>query len=111
MKKAIVIGATSGIGKSISEILIQNNYTVGITGRRIERLQSMKNKCHQTILEDFNIQNTSNSYFDYYETILNGRKNNSNTFYNPFKESILDLVYFPSYLSLLIRKLKKYAFN
>jgi len=44
MKKAIVIGATSGIGKSISEILIQNNYTVGITGRRIERLQSMKGK-------------------------------------------------------------------
>ena len=44
MKKAIVIGATSGIGKSISEILIQNDYSVGITGRRIEMLLSFKEK-------------------------------------------------------------------
>jgi len=44
MKKAIVIGATSGIGKSISEILIQNGYAVGITGRRLEILKSLKEK-------------------------------------------------------------------
>jgi short-subunit dehydrogenase len=44
MKKAIVIGATSGIGKSITEILIQNNYAVGVTGRRLDRLQSLKEK-------------------------------------------------------------------
>ena len=44
MKKAIVIGATSGIGKSISEILIQHDYSVGITGRRIEMLLSLKEK-------------------------------------------------------------------
>ncbi len=44
MKKAIVIGATSGIGKSIAEILLQNDYTVGVTGRRVEMLQSLKEK-------------------------------------------------------------------
>jgi len=44
MKKAIVIGATSGIGKTITEILIQNSYAVGITGRRLDRLQSLKDK-------------------------------------------------------------------
>ena len=44
MKKAIVIGATSGIGKSIAEILIQDNYVVGVTGRRTELLQSLKEK-------------------------------------------------------------------
>ena len=44
MKKAIVIGATSGIGKSISEILIQNDYSVGVTGRRLEMLKSLKEK-------------------------------------------------------------------
>jgi short-subunit dehydrogenase len=44
MKKAIVIGATSGIGKSISEILIQNNYVVGVSGRRLEMLTSLKEK-------------------------------------------------------------------
>jgi short-subunit dehydrogenase len=44
MKKAIVIGATSGIGKSISEILILNGYAVGVTGRRLEILKSLKEK-------------------------------------------------------------------
>lgn len=44
MKKAIVIGATSGIGKSITEVLIQNDYTVGVTGRRLEMLKSLKEK-------------------------------------------------------------------
>jgi len=44
MKKAIVIGATSGIGKSITEILIQNGYAVGFTGRRVGMLQSLKEK-------------------------------------------------------------------
>jgi len=44
MKKAIVIGATSGIGKSLSEVLIQNGYAVGVTGRRLEILTTLKEK-------------------------------------------------------------------
>ena len=44
MKKAIVIGATSGIGKSLSEILIQNGFVVGVTGRRVEMLAALKEK-------------------------------------------------------------------
>jgi len=44
MKKAIVIGATSGIGKALSEVLIQNGYAVGVTGRRMEILKSLKEK-------------------------------------------------------------------
>ena len=42
MKKAIIIGATSGIGKSLCELLIQQGYVVGITGRRIDLLQSIQ---------------------------------------------------------------------
>ena len=42
MKKAIVIGATSGIGKGISNLLVENLFTVGITGRRTNLLQEMK---------------------------------------------------------------------
>jgi short-subunit dehydrogenase len=49
MKKAIVIGATSGIGKSLSEILIQNGYAVGVTGRRMEILKSLKEKNNDKI--------------------------------------------------------------
>lgn len=42
MKRAIVIGATSGIGKGIATILVENNYKVGITGRRTELLNELK---------------------------------------------------------------------
>ncbi len=52
MKKAIVIGATSGIGKSIAEILIQNGYNVGVTGRRVELLTSLKEKYPNNIFHN-----------------------------------------------------------
>jgi short-subunit dehydrogenase len=42
MKKAIIIGATCGIGKSLAAILVQEGYAVGITGRREEILQSIQ---------------------------------------------------------------------
>ena len=38
MKKAIVIGATSGIGLEVARLLAQQGYMVGIAGRRVERL-------------------------------------------------------------------------
>jgi len=42
MKKAIIIGASSGIGKELALILSRNNYTVGITGRREELLDNIR---------------------------------------------------------------------
>lgn len=44
MKKAIVIGATSGIGKGLSKILLNNGYNVGITGRRTNLLLELKSE-------------------------------------------------------------------
>ena len=44
MKKAIIIGATSGIGKSLAKILADNNYKVGISGRRAELLEELKSQ-------------------------------------------------------------------
>tara|TARA_B110000003_G_scaffold259500_1_gene279567 strand:- start:11077 stop:11799 length:723 start_codon:yes stop_codon:yes gene_type:complete len=44
MKTAIVFGATSGIGKEISETLIKDGYKVAVTGRRLEKLEEMKKK-------------------------------------------------------------------
>ncbi|GAB5564230.1 MAG: SDR family NAD(P)-dependent oxidoreductase [Winogradskyella sp.] len=43
MKKAIVVGASSGIGFELSKILADNNYKVGVVGRRKERLIDLKN--------------------------------------------------------------------
>lgn len=44
MIKAIIIGATSGIGKELANLLVKNGYTVGITGRREELLNAIKNE-------------------------------------------------------------------
>jgi short-subunit dehydrogenase len=42
MKKAIIIGATSGIGRGLAKLLVANDYKVGITGRRTELLEKLK---------------------------------------------------------------------
>ena len=41
MKKAIVIGATSGIGKALAVVLSKEGYGVGITGRRVPLLDEL----------------------------------------------------------------------
>lgn len=43
-KTAIVFGATSGIGKNLTELLVQDNYIVVVTGRRLEKLEEIKAK-------------------------------------------------------------------
>ena len=50
MKNAIVFGATSGIGKSITRILIKEGYKVAITGRRLEKLEELKKEFPDQIL-------------------------------------------------------------
>lgn len=42
MKKAIIIGASSGIGKGLAKLLTENDYKVGITGRKTELLDELK---------------------------------------------------------------------
>jgi short-subunit dehydrogenase len=42
LNSAIIIGATSGIGKGVAKILLENNYKIGITGRRTELLKEIK---------------------------------------------------------------------
>lgn len=42
MKKAIIIGATSGIGRQLAIYLADKNYSVVATGRRKELLESLK---------------------------------------------------------------------
>ena len=45
MKKAIVIGSSSVIGRELSILLSKNGYRVGITGRRENKLEEIqKNK-------------------------------------------------------------------
>jgi short-subunit dehydrogenase len=41
-KNAIIFGATSGIGKELAKLLVNDGYTVLITGRRLEKLKEIK---------------------------------------------------------------------
>ena len=43
-KNAIIFGATSGIGRELAKLLVNDGYNVLITGRRIERLQEIQNE-------------------------------------------------------------------
>lgn len=42
MKKAIIIGATSGIGQEVAKLLIQQGWHIGIAGRREDALRQMQ---------------------------------------------------------------------
>ena len=42
MKKAIVIGATSGIGRALVKVLVENGFMVGATGRRKHLLDTLQ---------------------------------------------------------------------
>ncbi len=44
--KAIIIGATSGIGRELAKEMSNDGYTVGVTGRRTELLESLANELH-----------------------------------------------------------------
>lgn len=43
-KNALIFGATSGIGRELAKLLVNDGYYVLITGRRLERLQEIQNE-------------------------------------------------------------------
>jgi short-subunit dehydrogenase len=76
MKNAIVFGATSGIGRSLTKILLKEGYRVAITGRRLEKLVELKNEYpNQVLVKQNDIQDVKevekvfNEIVDEFETI------------------------------------------
>ncbi len=62
MKRAIVIGATSGIGKRMAEILADDGYRVGITGRRKANLEALQQtKPEAFVIRSFDVQDVETS--------------------------------------------------
>ncbi len=60
MKKAIVIGATSGIGQELAKLLVSNNYRTGIIGRRTDLLNNLKQENPEVyILKTVDIRQTN----------------------------------------------------
>ncbi len=50
MKKAIVIGGTSGIGRALTEILISNSYRVAITGIETDIIKDLQNSGNENLV-------------------------------------------------------------
>lgn len=48
-KKAIIVGASSGMGKELCRILVRKDYAVGITGRRENLLQELQSEMPERI--------------------------------------------------------------
>lgn len=46
MKRAIVMGASSGIGLEVARLLRQKGWTVGVAARRLERLSEFEHTAH-----------------------------------------------------------------
>jgi short-subunit dehydrogenase len=44
VKKAIIIGASSGIGRELAKILSRNQYIVGVMARRVQLLDELRNE-------------------------------------------------------------------
>jgi short-subunit dehydrogenase len=44
MKKAIIVGASSGIGRELATLLSEDKILLGLTGRRIELLEELKSQ-------------------------------------------------------------------
>ena len=62
MKKAIIIGASSGIGNELAKILVQNGYKVGITARRKTELEKLKkDNPNNYVISSFDCTTESNS--------------------------------------------------
>ena len=49
MKKAIIMGASSGIGHEVARLLINEGWTVGVAARRIENLTDLQNSAPERV--------------------------------------------------------------
>lgn len=62
MKKAIIIGATSGIGMGLSKLLVAEEFKVGITSRRTELLENLRSENPDSyIIKSFDITDTKST--------------------------------------------------
>jgi short-subunit dehydrogenase len=65
---AIIIGATSGIGRELAKQMSEIGYTVGITGRRTELLDSLEqelsNPCYKSFMDLTQINDACSAFKD-----------------------------------------------
>ena len=70
MKKAIIIGATSGIGREVAIRLAEQGVVVGIAGRRIEALEELENRFGSELVKYVQMDVTSPTATQAFDTLL-----------------------------------------
>ena len=50
MKRAIIVGASSGIGHEVARLLIMQGWTVGVAARRTDKLEDLKNYAPERVV-------------------------------------------------------------
>lgn len=70
MKKAIVIGSSTGIGKAISIILSKNGYRIGLAGRNKEKMEEVQKECVNPVhIKILDVQNQENAIQQFKELV------------------------------------------
>jgi short-subunit dehydrogenase len=60
MQKAIIVGASSGIGKALAEVLAEEGYELGLASRRMERLHEVQKKLKtKTVVKRIDVEDVS----------------------------------------------------
>lgn len=85
----LITGATSGIGAAISEIFIQEGYSVLLTGRSTEKLEEFKKRYPSSVIETISLDlnksediNTLREYIKDYNIYIEILINNAGAGYN-----------------------------
>lgn len=52
-KRAVIVGATSGIGYEVARLLIEQGWIVGVAGRRVEQLKALKEMAPERVCVGF----------------------------------------------------------
>ncbi|MBR4438055.1 MAG: SDR family NAD(P)-dependent oxidoreductase, partial [Bacteroidales bacterium] len=50
MKRAVIMGATSGMGSKVAELLAEKGWRLGVAGRREENLKALQEKFPQNVV-------------------------------------------------------------
>jgi short-subunit dehydrogenase len=70
MKKAILVGASSGIGKSLAQTLAKDGYRVGLAARRLPLLLDLQKEIgNQTLVKQIDVSNSSDAILRFSELI------------------------------------------
>ena len=109
------LGITEELNDSNS--IISNSFNVNELTQKIiqtllkpDHLLKLQINAQKFVRKEFDIEITSNKYFEYFETVYQLEINQS-SFKNYKKTSIMDSKITPNFLTLLIRKIKSYVFS